>query len=122
MKKKKYTVEQYSLVCDLLHQAICERQQEPFVRPDDMMMTGEVERAFATAILEDVLGMASDLECIDCGKEPELYMVKNEVWASAGLQEFDGWVCLTCLSRRLDRPLAPSDFIDGLPANDFLKS
>ena len=52
-----YTTEQHGLICNLLHQAICEQRPEPDFDPEELGFTGDVERAFALAILEDVLGM-----------------------------------------------------------------
>jgi hypothetical protein len=42
------------------------------------------------------------------------YFVLDKVWAQAGLDR--GFVCLTCLERRLGRPLVRADFKD-VPAN-----
>ena len=46
-------------------------------------------------------------------------MVHDAVWAEAGLEPDGGWVHLSCLSRRLGRPLIQADFPAGLPANDW---
>jgi hypothetical protein len=81
---------------------------------------GDAERAFALAILEDVLGMKWELKCPDCqGYDPESYMVHNAVWAEAGLEPDGGWVHLSCLSRRLGRPVIQADFPADTPANDW---
>jgi hypothetical protein len=54
-------------------------------------LTGDAERAFALAILEDVLGMKWELKCPDCqGYDPESYVVHDLVWAEAGLQPDGG--------------------------------
>lgn len=119
MSEDTYTSEDYAKVYGLFHQAVCEQREEPDL--DDLGFTGDVERAFALAVFE-VLGMKSDLVCIDCAKEhPGLYMVTDEVWASAVLQHDDGWVCVPCLTIRLERRLVRSDFTDT-PANDWIAS
>jgi hypothetical protein len=52
----------------------------------------------------------NDGDCRDCGKySGELYMLRNKLWKSLGLTPTDR-LCLACLSRRLGRPFAPSDF------------
>jgi hypothetical protein len=113
-----YTEDQFGLICNLLHQAICEQRPEPDFDPEELGLTGDVERAFARAILEDVLGMRWGLKCPDCqGYDPELYMVHDAVWAEAGLEPDGGWVHLSCLSRRLGRPLTREDFPADTPAN-----
>jgi hypothetical protein len=94
-----YTTEQHGLICNLLHQAICEQRPEPDFDPEALGFTGPAERAFALAILEDVLGMRWDLTCPDCqGYDPEDYIVTAEVWAAAGLEPDSGWFHLACLS------------------------
>jgi hypothetical protein len=88
-----YTTEQHGLICNLLHQAICEQRPEPDFDPEELGFTGDAERAFALAILEDVLGMRWDLKCPDCqGYDPESYMVHDAVWAEAELEPDGGWV------------------------------
>jgi hypothetical protein len=54
-----YTSDQFGLICNLLHQAICEQRPEPNFDPEELGFTGPAERAFAVAILEDALGMRS---------------------------------------------------------------
>jgi hypothetical protein len=46
-----YTSDQFGLICNMLHQAICERRPEPDLDPDELGFTGPAERAFATVIL-----------------------------------------------------------------------
>jgi hypothetical protein len=59
------------------------------------------------------------VRCIDCADpEPGLYFVHNEVWAAAGLQYHDGFICLECLARRLGRRLEHADF--PIRGNDWL--
>jgi hypothetical protein len=41
----------------------------------------------------------------------EVYMVRNKVWAKAGMQAFDGCLCIGCLEKRLGRKLKPKDFL-----------
>jgi hypothetical protein len=76
----------------------------------------------------DTLGGIPDKEpslCEDCGQEVtpgrpgngdwEWYMVHNDVWAKAGMQ--DGFLCIGCLEQRLGRPLTGADFIPEPPIN-----
>lgn len=100
---------EFAELCDLLHQAICERREKADLNPCREMSTGDTEREFAHAILV-VLGLEPYIPCVDCGGETELYMVKDAVWAEAGLEPDAGWVCLADLSRRLGRTLGEADF------------
>lgn len=56
--------------------------------------------------------------CIDCGTCTlcirEYYMVTDEVWESASLE--NGMVCISCLELRLQRTLQKNDFTD-VPVN-----
>jgi hypothetical protein len=45
----------------------------------------------------------------------EHYMVRNEVWKAAKMQE--GFLCIGCLELRLGRSLKPNDFT-GAPINN----
>ena len=58
-------------------------------------------------------------DCIDCGSDThqlaEYYMVHHDLWESAGAT--DGMLCIACLEERLDRNLAPGDFL-RCPVND----
>jgi hypothetical protein len=68
-------------------------------------------------------------ECADCDRptltyrpglgwaagECEWYMVRDDVWRSAGMTLSGGCLCLECLERRIGRPLTGADF----PARDF---
>ena len=61
-------------------------------------------------------------ECGDCKASFDMYMVTDKVWKNAKLKTKDN-VCLSCLSKRLDRPLVLEDFNDA-PVNGpitFLK-
>jgi hypothetical protein len=50
------------------------------------------------------------LVCADCRTEGwDLYMVRNEVWAEAGMDPL-GILCIPCLEARLGRRLHRSDF------------
>ena len=55
--------------------------------------------------------------CVDCGEEPpgEYYMVKDELWAAAGLAPNGGRLCLADLERRIGRPLEWWDFTHITP-------
>jgi hypothetical protein len=115
-----YTSDQFGLICNLLHQAICEQRPEPNLDPEELGFTGPAERAFAVAILEDALGMRWGLKCPDClGYDPEAYWVHDAVWAEAGLEPDGGWLHVACLSRRLGRPLVQADFPVDAPTNEW---
>ena len=49
------------------------------------------------------------MDCIDCGRLWDNYVVRDAVWAQAGLRPKD-FCCRQCLARRLNRPLQPDDF------------
>jgi hypothetical protein len=68
--------------------------------------------------------------CFDCGHDTtpctgkrgrrhmgrwEWYMVRNELWASTGMN--DGFLCIACLESRIGRRLTFADFPD-VPVND----
>lgn len=45
--------------------------------------------------------------CPCCGKEnPNLVMIKHELWKQTGLK---GWVCFSCIEKRLGRKLTLED-------------
>ena len=53
------------------------------------------------------------LDCrkeLDCGHEPEMYLVDDELWKQARLEMFDG-LRLHHLSARIGRPLRHADFV-----------
>jgi hypothetical protein len=52
--------------------------------------------------------LRDSLNCCDCGFF-ELYMVRDEVWAAAGLH-WSARCCMACLERRLGRLLTIGDF------------
>ena len=56
--------------------------------------------------------------CVDCGYNTigdEYYMVHDEVWQAAGMDE--GMLCVGCLETRLGRMLGADDF-PRVPVND----
>jgi hypothetical protein len=65
--------------------------------------------------------MKWELKSPDCrGYDLESYVVHDAVWVEAGLEpDAGGWVHLSCLSRRLGRPLIQADFPADVPANDW---
>lgn len=92
-------------LCDLFHQAGCEQMTEPDLDPDRLRFTGEMERTFADAVVE-VMDATIVLEaCAECGGDPDLYIVRDQVWVAGGLG--DGHLCVSCLDQRLCRPLSP---------------
>jgi hypothetical protein len=67
--------------------------------------------------------------CKDCGVDTmpprgkaEWYVVHDEVWQAAGMQDDlgkqAGFLCIGCLETRIGRILTPADFIDA-PINDL---
>ena len=42
--------------------------------------------------------------------DDEVYVVRNSVWAKAGMTPFGGCLCIGCLEKRLGRRLGPEDF------------
>jgi hypothetical protein len=60
--------------------------------------------------------------CRDCSTSDfEMYMVKDEVWAAAGMKTRVGILCLKCLSKRLGRKLTLDDFTD-FAVNGWLRN
>src|ERR1700687_308344 len=57
--------------------------------------------------------------CVDCGKDTihEYYMVRDELWAAAGMHPNGGMLCLADLERRIGRLLTVDDFTAVFPAN-----
>ena len=53
------------------------------------------------------------------GRHSEIYMVRDRVWAKAGMEPFGGCLCIGCLERRIGRFLKPRDFPDH-PLNTTL--
>ena len=71
-------------------------------------------------------------KCLDCKGHAEWYMVKGEVWGLAMVNESkldlvvdsakvggSVYLCLSCLSSRIGRPLEFEDFAD-VPANELM--
>ena len=58
------------------------------------------------------------ITCDDCGGVVQGYMVKDAVWAAAGLEP-RGLICLVCLADRLGRELRFGDFTPA-PVNPWL--
>jgi hypothetical protein len=57
-------------------------------------------------------------ECADCRWDTclldEWYMVNDNLWKAAGMEEMGGCLCIGCLEERLGRRLRPDDFSDCL--------
>jgi hypothetical protein len=49
--------------------------------------------------------------------QSELYVVRNVIWAKAGMEPFGGCLCIGCLEGRLRRSLKPKDFDHSHPFN-----
>ena len=56
----------------------------------------------------------SPRKCDDCGKNlatnHEYYMVKDDIWEEAGMENGTGDLCINCLEDRLGRELTYKDF------------
>jgi hypothetical protein len=50
-------------------------------------------------------------------RKSEVYMVRNEVWAAAGMEPYGGCLCIGCLEKRLGRRLKPKEFDRDHPFN-----
>lgn len=68
------------------------------------------------------------IPCADCGVDLvpttpwgahdwQRFMVHDDVWAAAGMAPSGGWLCVSCLERRLDRPLTGAD-LKPVPLNN----
>jgi hypothetical protein len=44
-------------------------------------------------------------------------MVKDEIWAQAGMENYGGYLCIGCLEQRLGRQLCTDDFAWNVPIN-----
>ena len=60
--------------------------------------------------------------CVDCDKETigcgEYYRVSDELWTASGMSPGSGMLCLSCLEKRIGRPLSLEDFIAVLPSRE----
>jgi hypothetical protein len=61
-----------------------------------------------------------NFRCVECGKhtgdEGEYYLVRNKLWAAAGLRPNGGMLCLAHLERRIGRQLEIKDFTARRPS------
>jgi hypothetical protein len=66
--------------------------------------------------------------CVDCevellpdtpagSQDWQRYMVHDQIWADAGMDALDGWLCIPCLEIRIARPLIGADLKPDLPIN-----
>ena len=53
------------------------------------------------------------------GPDSEVYMVHNRVWDKAGMEAWNGCLCIGCLEKRLGRKLKPQDFDADNPLNEM---
>lgn len=59
------------------------------------------------------------LRCMDCkNPKPQQYMVNKPLWNEA-VPDRKGFLCFSCLSARISRPLRQSDFSTDIPINRF---
>jgi hypothetical protein len=65
------------------------------------------------AMIEVLLSMAADDRVRQrYGPDTEVYIVREKVWAKAGMDPMGGCLCIGCLERRLGRRLRSKDFPD----------
>lgn len=61
-----------------------------------------------------VQDLESVKRCHDCGGRVEWFWMHNDLWALiVAPEDRKAWICIRCTSRRLGRPLAPTDLTDG---------
>jgi hypothetical protein len=114
-----YTSDQFGLICNLLHQAICEQRPEPNLRRN-WGSPGRPNGHSLWPSWRTPWACDGGLKCPDClGYDPEAYWVHDAVWAEAGLEPDGGWLHVACLSRRLGRPLVQADFPVDAPTNEW---
>jgi hypothetical protein len=68
----------------------------------------QLEQAFA--ITPHDQGIAQTID-----EHSEIYMVKAKIWKAAGMEEFNGCLCIGCLETRLGRTLLRKDFTRNHP-------
>lgn len=63
--------------------------------------------------------------CMDCGSDTsitdEYYMLKDFVWLKANPKS-RGMLCLSCVEKRLGRPITRKDFKLDVPVNEMSRS
>jgi hypothetical protein len=70
----------------------------------------EMERLYRTsAAMEKLSGKPLSLQ-LSFNDRCEVYMVRDSVWKTAGLEPMGGCICIGCLEKRLSRRLNPKDF------------
>jgi hypothetical protein len=74
----------------------------------------DLERAYKRAYA--VAGRAGGVEQT-INNQSEVYTVRDSVWKRAGMEPWNGCLCVGCLERRLDRRLKPKDFQRDGPLN-----
>lgn len=98
-----------------------------YLTPDEALMMADALTGWAHERIEE------GFNCVDCsvntGAIDEYYMVKDEVWAEAQMNAYDGMLCIGCLETRLGYQLNRSHFTDCplnvkdfTPKSDRLKS
>jgi hypothetical protein len=90
--------------------ALAERVKDALARGEAACVV-EQDGFKQTLIVEhdNIVNWISELRnCQDCGERPELFKLKDNVWASAGLSAAD-IVCIGCFEKRLGRELSEED-------------
>jgi hypothetical protein len=65
------------------------------------------------------LNASEKLGNLKVSERSEIYMVRNKVWAAAGMEPGGGCLCIGCLEKRLGRQLRPKDFQPRHPFNEM---
>jgi hypothetical protein len=76
----------------------------------------DLERAYKRAYVE--AGMAGSVDQI-IDDQTEVYTVRDSVWKRAGMEPWNGCLCVGCLEKRLGRRLKPKDFNWNDPINQL---
>ena len=84
-----------------------------------------IDNAYDLTPTQVKLFIGGRFRCVDCQTctlcTGQYYMVKNEVWAAAGLGPVDGMLCLDCLGQRIGREVAYDDFTEIVPSCWFVR-
>ena len=80
----------------------------------------ELERRYKTSVtMKKLSGQSSTLVEFTFNEHCEIYMVRDSVWKTAGMEPMDGCLCVGCLEQRLGRRLTPKDFPRRHAFNDM---
>jgi hypothetical protein len=104
----------------MLHGSVCE-QLRTLVRSQGKITSRVIGCRTRSLVVDSAIGKVEVTEikvhcCMFCKSEnPQGFMVTNEVWAEARLKK--GITCISCLKKRLGRPLTIGDFMRDVGVN-----